>query len=102
MCYKQLTQEERHTIYILRKEEYSVSEIVRATGRHRSTIHRELKRNTGNRGYRYHQAQRHALYCRHNSRKQIKLTESVQKNIVKKIKLRWSPSKFPDGLKSRN
>ena len=46
MCYNQITLGERYTLGILRKQELSVAEIAEATGRHRSTIWREFKRNS--------------------------------------------------------
>ena len=59
-CYAQLTQEERYQIRGLMKAGYSLSEIARETGRHRSTISREIRRNSGQRGYRPAQAHRFA------------------------------------------
>jgi hypothetical protein len=55
-CYAQLTQEERYQIMGLLKAGYNLSEIARETGRHRSTISREIGRNSGKRGYRPAQA----------------------------------------------
>jgi len=57
-CYTQLTQEERYQIRGLLKAGYEVSEIAKETGRHRSTIYREIGRNIGKRGYRPAQAHR--------------------------------------------
>lgn len=58
-CYTQLTQEERYQIRGLLKAGYSRSEIAGEMGRHRSTISREIRRNSGKRGYR--PAQAHGL-----------------------------------------
>ena len=55
-CYAQLTQEERYQIKGLLKAGYNLSEIARVAGRHRSTISREIGRNSGKRGYRPAQA----------------------------------------------
>jgi IS30 family transposase len=49
--YAQLTQEERYHISVLCKERFPKAEIARRLNRHPSTIIRELKRNTGKRGY---------------------------------------------------
>ena len=51
-CYTQLTQEERYHISVLCKERFPKAEIARRLKRHPSTITRELRRNTGGRGYR--------------------------------------------------
>mgnify|MGYP001792160416 FL=1 len=59
-CYTQLTQEERYQIRGLLKAGYILSEIAEETDRHRSTISREINRNSGKKGYRPAQAQRFA------------------------------------------
>ena len=51
---KHLTFEERQFLYRLRKKGKSNAEIAELMGRDRSTIYRELGRNTGQRGYRPH------------------------------------------------
>ena len=50
--YTQLTQEERYQIHILKRAGHNQSEIAEMLGRHKATISRELKRNTGLSGYR--------------------------------------------------
>lgn len=57
MSYSQLTQEQRYLINRFLKIGFNQSKIANAIGVHRSTISRELKRNTGKKGYRYKQAQ---------------------------------------------
>ena len=47
--YRQLTSEERHTLSTLRKQGYRHAAIARALGRHRSTISREVRRNSKDR-----------------------------------------------------
>jgi transposase, IS30 family len=44
MPYRQLTLEERRTIFRLLNAQVPVAEIAQQLGRHRSTIHRELGR----------------------------------------------------------
>lgn len=44
--YKHLTIEDRRQIYRLRSQNVSVTEIATQLGRHRSTIYREIQRNT--------------------------------------------------------
>ena len=56
MKYHRLTQQERYQIYALLKEELSLNAIAANIGKDKSTISRELKRNTGQKGYRPKQA----------------------------------------------
>ena len=62
--YTQLTQEERYQIHILKRAGHNQSEIAETLGRHKTTISRELERNTGLSGYRPKQAHRWALQRR--------------------------------------
>jgi len=45
-----LTFQEREVLYRLNREEWPKAEIAEVLGRDRSTIYRELNRNTGGRG----------------------------------------------------
>ena len=45
--YTQLTREERYQIYILKKDNYSQTQIAELLGRDKSTISRELRRASG-------------------------------------------------------
>ncbi|SMN17473.1 hypothetical protein CRYPA_1943 [uncultured Candidatus Thioglobus sp.] len=51
--YKQLTLEQRHYINIARKNDESMRTIAKDLNVSHTTISREIKRNTGGRGYRY-------------------------------------------------
>lgn len=55
--YTQLTSVQRYQIEALMKAQHTQAEISRLLGFHKSTISREIKRNTGMRGYRPRQAQ---------------------------------------------
>lgn len=59
-CYAQLTQAQRYQICGLKKAGYNQSEIALETSVNKSTISREIRRNSGQRGYRPAQAQRFA------------------------------------------
>ena len=50
MSYTQLTEEQRYQISGLRKAGYGPGRIAQETGRHKSTVSRELRRNAGARG----------------------------------------------------
>lgn len=60
--YHQLTEAKRLHIWAMRKEGKSQSEIARLLGVHRSTVCRELNRNSGPYGYEPQLAQRMAAY----------------------------------------
>ena len=51
--YKQLDILERQRIYFLRKQGFSLRKIAEDLSRSPSTILREIKRNSGGRGYRF-------------------------------------------------
>ena len=68
--YTQLTSEQRYQIYALLKAEHTLTFIAKVVGKHKSTISREIARNTGGRGYRPIQAQ---SFC--NQRKQGKYAD---------------------------
>jgi len=72
MNYTQLTQEQRYQIAILRKAGHIQSDIADMIGAHKSTISRELARNTGQRGYRAKQSHRLAM-----ERRQEKVRSSI-------------------------
>lgn len=75
--YEQLTENERYQIYTMKSLGYLQKEIAAHLGRDPSTISRELKRNTGLRGYRPRQAQQLAEQRRDNAYKHRKLTGEV-------------------------
>ena len=56
----------------------SQSKIAQTLGRSQGTISRELKRNSGKKGYRYKQADRFANERHKSKRKAIKITEEMQ------------------------
>lgn len=51
MNYKQLTDAQRYKIEVLLKENYSITDISKIIKINRSTIYRELKRNSKKRSY---------------------------------------------------
>ena len=77
--YAQLTEHKRYQIYILKKAEHTQAYIAKMVGVSASTISRELKRNTGQRGYRPKQAQMKAIQRRQSARKYIKDDTAVER-----------------------
>ncbi len=100
--YSQLTQEQRYQIYGLQQARNSQIYIADAIGVHKSTISREVRRNRGERGYRPQQAHKRALDNRQQAKKHIKFTSELEKVVVEKILLDWSPDQISGYLKKEN
>ena len=84
-----LTLEEREFLYRLNKKGKSKTEIAELMGRDRSTVYRELKRNSGRRGYRPKQAQRLAEERRFACRRPRKMDEpDVYRYVQERIRKR--------------
>ena len=99
MRYKQLTCEQRYQIYALLKMGHSKTEIAKVLHKHKGTISRELKRNTGLRGYRPKQAHENALNRRNDSRNRIR--QESWELVNEKIRMDWSPEQISGWLKQR-
>lgn len=97
--YSQLTQGQRYQIEALLKAEKKQNEIAEIIGVSAPTISRELKRNTGQRGYRPKQAHNKALSRRKEAVKAIKMTDAVIALIESKIQLDWSPEQISGWLR---
>ena len=67
MGYHHLTTDERCQIYALKSTGSLQKEIARHLGVSEPTISRELKRNSGQKGYRHKQASEKAAKRRHNA-----------------------------------
>ena len=92
--YTQLTEAERYHIYTMKKQGYANTAIANGMGRDRTTIWRELQRNTGQRGCRHHQTQRLAVARHQTKPKRVKLTPAVQAVIRAGLAQRWSPEQI--------
>jgi IS30 family transposase len=90
-----LTLVERQFLYRLKAEGRSKAEIAELLGRHRSTVYRELKRNTGRRGYRPKQAQRFAAKRRQACRRPRKMEDAkLHQYVQERLEKRWSPDQI--------
>ena len=96
--YKHLTQEQRYHIYQCLKQGMTQSFIADNIGVNKSTISRELARNTGKRSYRYKQAQMFARY-RQSVPKYQKWNNDIQRQVNRKLCLQWSPEQISGWLK---
>lgn len=94
MKYNQLTQEERYAISLLLQQEYNFTEIAKFLNRNKSTISREIKRNTGGRGYRYKQASLWAEIRKKSAKKHICFTPTIKRLVIKFLKMDWSPEQI--------
>ena len=98
--YTRLTEEERYQIYEAATEKWSHREIATLIDRHHSTVSREVKRNTGLRGYRPKQAQEKTQERHQNRLRYRKLTPEVQSVITENIEHEWSPDQIQGRLRS--
>jgi len=95
--YTQLTREQRYQISALLDNNLTQTEIAKTLGVHKSTISRELKRNTGKRGYRPKQAdelakERAKLCTKH------RFIEPIWGVVEHFIELDWSPEQVSKRL----
>lgn len=100
--YNHLTRDQRCQLYTLNRSGKPVGKIAEALEVHRSTLYRELRRNKGQKGYRYQQAHAKAI-----ERKKIiagnrlKMKPLLITLIEQKLRLQWSPEQISGWLKRR-
>lgn len=99
MIYKQLTLIQRVMIYILKANNFTQTQIAAQLGVNKSTISRELKRNTGKRGYRCKQAHQLATVRRQRSMKRVRFTDNIKMIAERLIRQEWSPEQISGFLK---
>ncbi len=98
--YHHLTRDQRCQLYTLKSRGDSIRLIAREIGVDISTVSREIKRNTGMRGYRYKQANEKAKERRCNANKQkLKMTNMMRSIIEEKLRMQWSPEQISGWLK---
>jgi IS30 family transposase len=95
--YSHLTQAERYQISSLLKANCSRTEIANILNRHKCTIGREIKRNTGKRGYRPKQADSLAIDRKSNNGH--KITDFCWAYVSHLIKKKYSPEQVSCRLK---
>jgi len=100
--YRQLTYEQRVAIYALLKAECSQTKIAQILGVNKSTVSREIRRNTGQKGYRPKQANQQTLYRKQHAKKHIRFTDEVKNDVIKYLKQDWSPEQISGRLKANN
>jgi IS30 family transposase len=98
MSYNHLTIEERYLIHAHKTSGKMIPEIAQILGRNKTTVYREIGRNTGGRGYRPKQADQLASRRQSEKPKAIKMTEETIALIDVKIKEDWSPEQISGRL----
>lgn len=96
--YTQLTQEQRYQIKALLGTGTKKPAIARELGVAKSTLYRELKRNTGQRGYRPKQAHEKALK-RREGKAQARISVETWVVVEEKLHEDWSPEQISGRLK---
>jgi IS30 family transposase len=99
MNYTQLTQEQRYQIYALNKAGFTQSLIAQELKVHKSTVCRELKRNTGQRGYRPKQAHEWAASRQQQRACATRISPQVWHTVKAKLQEEWSPQQISGRLK---
>lgn len=90
MTYRRITDEERRLIYQWRQSGSSNAEIARLLGRNKSAIGREIKRNSGERGYRHKQAHSNAQERAKRSGPR-RFTPEVIAYVEVRLRRGWTP-----------
>ena len=96
MSYKQLTQEQRYHIWALKKAGFSRTDIATELGVHKSPISRELRRNTGQRGYRPKQAHHMATIRQQTRARTTRIAAQTWTLVETHLRQEWSPEQITD------
>ena len=101
--YRQLTLDDRRTIFRLLDAKVPLEEIARQLGRHRSTIHREITRNLFRevkeyRGY-YPLTADDSAKRRRQRRRKLVQDAQLRAHVIEKLELCWSPEQIAGRLK---
>jgi transposase, IS30 family len=98
MTCKHLSQAERYQIHALMKAGHDQSQIAKLLDRHKSTISRELSRNTGSRGYRPKQACEMSADRAQHSRNAPTVEPWVREAACALLCIQWSPEQIASQL----
>lgn len=101
--YEQLTLDERKLIFQLREAKISVPRIAERLGRHRSTIHREIRRNWHDdgpwlRGY-FPQAAQERTRRRRLRRRKLHQHPDLARYVIARLQQAWSPEQIAGRLR---
>ena len=102
MKYKQLTEGDRYTLAALKRQGLSFTNIAKAMNRDRSTIYREVNRNSCwiiDDSYRPSKAQRRTKGRRSRSRRNQHFTQKDYAIVRRLLHKQWSPEQITGHLK---
>jgi IS30 family transposase len=101
MSYRQITSEERYMIARLRQHGFNQSETADILGRHRSSISRELRRNSSahDGSYRPFVASHRARARRSRSRRNTRFTVHHWQQVHQLLRRQWSPEQIAGRLR---
>ena len=102
MKYKQLTEGDRYMIAALKRQGLSFTNIAKSIGRHKSTVYREIKRNSCwiiDGSYRPSKAQRRTRARRSRSRRNQHFTDKDYAIVRQLLRKQWSPEQITGYLK---
>jgi IS30 family transposase len=99
MKYRRVTCEDRLRIKDGLDAGLTKSEIADKLGFHKSTITREISRNTGGRGYRPKQANKYAEIREDAKHWPYKLNPVIMMMITERLELKWSPEQISNRLR---
>lgn len=98
--YHHLTYDQRCQIQTLKERGDSIKKIAKILKVHRSSVYREIFRNSQDSNYKYQQANKKASDRRKAaSSKKTKMTTELIRIIEKKLKFQWSPEQISGRLK---
>lgn len=98
MAYRRVTKEDRIIIKSKLEEGLTRKEIAGKLGFHKSTITREISRNTGDRGYRPKQAHERAIARETAKHGPYKMTPVIMTKIIERLEVKWSPEQIYNRL----
>ncbi len=99
MQYKHFSCEDRYYIEIEGKKGVSANKIAHSLDRSQSSVSREIRRNTGQKGYRCKQANNKAHERHADKTKKVKLTNDIKTTINHRLQDDWSPEQIAGRLK---
>jgi PhzF family phenazine biosynthesis protein len=101
MSYHQVTSDERYMISKLRQQDFNQAEIAHMLGRHRSTVSRELRRNSsrGDGHYRPSKAVERTRGRQSRSRRNSRFTGDDWCQVYGLLEERWSPDQIAGRLR---
>lgn len=101
--YTHITGKDRETLYILKKEGMSVKEIAKRLGKHKSSIFKEINRNSDRKlGYLPDRADEKAVKRRANKVKKLNRDPKLKSYVIAKLEAGWSPEMISGRAKYEN